>query len=60
MIEDFVWLGNYLHILPGTKIRKNSIVGAGSIVKGEFPANCIIQGNPAKVIKFIKEVKNKN
>ncbi|MGL4866438.1 MAG: acyltransferase [Cetobacterium sp.] len=53
LIEDNVWLGNFVHILPGTKIGKNSVVGAGAIVKGEFPANCIIQGNPAKIIKFI-------
>lgn len=53
VISDNVWLGNFVHILPGTKIGKNSVVGAGSVVKGEFPANCIIQGNPAKIIKYI-------
>lgn len=54
IIEENVWLGNYVTILPGTIIGKNSIVGAGSVVKGIFPENVIIQGNPAKIIKKIE------
>lgn len=54
IIEDNVWLGNYVTVLPGTIIGKNSIVGAGSIVKGIFPENVIIQGNPARIIKKIE------
>ncbi|MED3973227.1 acyltransferase [Priestia megaterium] len=42
-------------ILPGTTIGENSIVGAGSVVKGEIPDNVVIAGNPAKVIKTIEE-----
>lgn len=55
-IKENVWLGNNVVILAGTIIGKNSIVGANSVVKGEFPENVIIQGNPAKIIKVIKEV----
>ena len=40
-------------ILPGTIIGENSIVGANSVIKGIFPENVIIQGNPAKVTKKI-------
>lgn len=54
IIEDNVWIGNNVTILSGTKIGKNSIVGVGSVVKGIFPQNVIIQGNPAKIIKEIK------
>lgn len=54
IIEENVWIGNYVTILPGTIIGKNSIVGAGSVVKGIFPENVIIQGNPAKIIKKIE------
>lgn len=53
-IGDNVWLGNNGAILPGTLIGKNSIVGANSVVKGSFPENVIIQGNPAKIIKKIE------
>ena len=38
-------------ILKGTELGNNVIVGAGSVVHGTFPDNCIIAGNPAKIIK---------
>lgn len=41
--------------LPGTTIGENTIVGANSVVKGEIPANVIVQGNPAKIIKSIED-----
>lgn len=53
IIGENVWIGNYVTILPGTVVGKNSIIGAGSVVKGSFPENVIIQGNPAKIIKKI-------
>ena len=37
-------------LLPGTVLGNNVIVGAGSIVKGTFPDNTVIGGNPAKII----------
>ena len=40
-------------ILKGTKIGDGSVVGAGSVVCGEFPGGVIIAGNPAKVIKTL-------
>lgn len=55
IIEDNTWIGNNVQILPGTIIGKNSVVSAGSIAKGKYPENCIIQGNPAVVIKYITE-----
>jgi len=45
--------------LKGAKIGDNSIIAAGSVVTGKtFPANVIIGGNPAKVIKYKEELKN--
>ena len=52
-IGNNVWIGNYCIITKGTKIGDNSIVSIGSVVKGEFPDNVIIGGNPAKIIKNI-------
>ena len=40
-------------ILKGTVIGKNSVVAAGAVVSGEFPANVVIGGVPAKVIREI-------
>ncbi len=38
-------------ILPGTKLGKHNIVGACSVVHGEFPDYCVIAGSPARIIK---------
>jgi len=51
IIADNVWIGLNCIILKGTKIGKNSVVSAGSVVKGIFPADSIIQGNKAEVIQ---------
>lgn len=48
-----VWIGINATILKGTSIGDNSIVSAGSIVKGNFPCNCIIAGNPANIVKTL-------
>lgn len=54
VIEDDVWIGANVVLLPGVRIGKNSIVGAGAVVTKSFPkVNCVIAGNPAKVIKEI-------
>lgn len=44
------FLGARTIVLPGTRIGDNVIVGAGSVVRGEIPSNCIIAGNPARQI----------
>lgn len=49
---DHVWIGNTVLIFKGAKVASNSIIAGGSVVTGKsFPPNCIIGGNPAKVIK---------
>lgn len=53
LIGNNVWFGNNCKVLKGTKIGDNSIVAAGSVVSGEFGANVIIGGVPARVIKLI-------
>ena len=42
-------------ILKGTELGENCVVGAGAVVAGKFPANSVIAGNPAKVIKTLEE-----
>lgn len=52
-IGDNCFIGMNSIILKGTIIGNNVVVGAGSVVHGKFPDNCIIAGNPAKIIKHI-------
>lgn len=52
VIGEHVWIGNTVLIFKGTEIGSHSVVGGGSVVAGKrFPKNCIIAGNPAKIIK---------
>ncbi len=53
VIEDNVWVGANSVVLKGVTIGKNSVIGAGSIVSGSIPANCIAAGVPARVIKHL-------
>ncbi len=51
IIEDDVWIGAHSIILPGVKIGKGSIVGAGTVVTKSVRPYSIVAGNPAKEIK---------
>lgn len=46
-------VGSSATILCGITIGENAIVGAGSVVTKDVPPNCVVAGNPAKVIKKI-------
>ena len=54
IIGDDVWIGADCTILPGVKIGDGAIVGAGSVVTKDVPANHIAFGNPARIIKEIE------
>jgi acetyltransferase-like isoleucine patch superfamily enzyme len=51
IIEDRVWLGEFVCVLPGVTIGAGSIIGSMSVVTKNIPPNCIAVGSPAKVIK---------
>ena len=51
VIEDDVWVGAHSIILKGVTIGARSIIGAGSVVTKNIPADCVAAGNPCKVIK---------
>jgi maltose O-acetyltransferase len=53
LIEDHVWIGARVIILPGVRIGRRSAIGAGSVVTKDVPANCIAAGNPARVLRTI-------
>lgn len=54
-IGNNVWFGAGVTVLPGITIGDNSIVGAGSVVTKDVPANVIVAGNPARLIRAITE-----
>jgi maltose O-acetyltransferase len=51
IIEDNVWLGGRVIVLPGVCIGENSVIGAGSVVTKDIPAGCEAAGVPARVIR---------
>lgn len=51
IIEDCVWIGEYARICKGVTIGHGSIVAANSVVTKDVPSNCIVAGNPAKIVK---------
>ena len=51
-IGDHVWIGSKVDILKDSKIGNNCVIGTRALLcGGEFPDNCVIAGNPAKIIK---------
>lgn len=53
-IGNRVWLGIGVTICPGVRIGDNSIIAAGSVVTKDVPANVIVGGNPARVLKELE------
>ena len=54
-IEDNVWIGASCTILPGVTIGENSVIGAGSVVTKDIPANVVAVGTPCRVLRPIGE-----
>lgn len=53
IIEKNVWLGEGVKVLKGVTIGKNTVIGAGSIVTKNIPANVMAAGNPCKIVKSL-------
>ena len=52
LIDNLVWIGVNVTLLPGTHIGEGAIIQAGSVVHGEIPPLAIAGGNPAKVFAW--------
>ena len=50
-LKDNVWLGEGVKVCKGVTIGANSVIGAGSVVTKDIPANVVAAGNPAKAIR---------
>jgi len=51
VIEDNVWIGANVAVMPGVTIGKHSVVAAGSVVTKDVPPDVIVAGVPAKIIR---------
>lgn len=54
VIGDNVWLGGGVIVCPGVTIGENTVVGAGSVVARDLPANVVAVGSPARAIRQIE------
>ena len=59
IIEEDVWLGSRVMIMPGVRIGRGSIVAAGSIVTRDVPPLSLFAGSPAKLVRSVREAKSR-
>lgn len=52
VIENDVWIGDNVMIMPEVKVGTGAILGAGAIVTKDVPPYAIVAGNPARIIKY--------
>ena len=54
VIGKNVWIGANAMIVPGVTVGDNAIIGAGAVVTKDVPANAVVAGVPAKVMKMVE------
>lgn len=54
IVEDNVWIGARVIILPGIRIGRDAIIGAGAVVTKDVPPYAIVAGNPARIVRSRK------
>ena len=56
VIKKGASIGSGATILSNTTVGENAIVGAGSVVTKDVPANSIVAGNPARVLRYVEQI----
>ncbi len=54
VIGSNVWIGAGVNIMPGVHIGENAVIAGGAVVTKDVPANAVVGGNPAKVIRQLE------
>lgn len=57
-VGNNVWFGAGVLVCPGVRIGDNCVIGAGSVVVKDIPANCVAVGNPCRVIRSVTPEQN--
>ncbi len=52
IIEDEAWIGAHVTVLPGVRIGKGAVIGAGSVVTRDIPPMAVAIGSPARVVRY--------
>jgi galactoside O-acetyltransferase len=55
MIEDKVWIGSNVAVMPGARIGYGSVIGAGSVVTRDIPPMVVAVGTPCRVLRHISD-----
>ncbi|MBV9528996.1 DapH/DapD/GlmU-related protein [Sphingomonas sp.] len=55
VIEDDVWIGAGVVILPGVRVGRCAVIGAGSIVTSDVGPNVIVAGTPARLLRTLDD-----
>lgn len=53
IIEDNVWIGEKVSIMPGVHVGYGSIIAANSVVTKDVPSYCVVAGIPARIVKMM-------
>jgi maltose O-acetyltransferase len=56
-IGNNVWLGDGVIVCPGVMMGDNTVVGARTVVTRDLPANVLVAGNPARIIRLLGDGK---
>jgi maltose O-acetyltransferase len=59
IIGNNVWIGGNVVINPGITLGDNSVIGSGSVVTKDIPANVVAAGNPCKILREISDADNR-
>lgn len=59
-IEDDVVIGANAVVIEGVHVGKGAVVGAGSIVTKDVPAGAVVVGNPARIVKEVKDTQTED
>lgn len=60
ILQDNVWVGGQVSILPGVAVGRNSVLGIHAVVSSQVPSNVIVAGNPARVIRALDDAPRDN